>query len=450
MRKFISIKLRILASGLVLGALLASAPGTGQATPSMGRQAGKQCATCHTVFPELTPYGRQFKLTAFSQTAQNRTDDSMFGKVPISFLFQASRTSTKNTATDGATPEDFPQDRKDIVQAAGVYYAGGITENSGALVQYFYDGIEKVWKMEMFDMRWANTASAGGKDVIYGFTLSNNPTVTDIYNSTPQWSFPHTETPALMPNAATMVDMTLGGKVGGPGAYALWNDLVYGEVAFYRQNKTGVLRPLGWGNERDPLVQGYAPYWRFALQKEMDEHNFSVGTYGLETKTHLDPEDASSPTNRFRDIALDGQYQYITRAHQFSVQTTWIRERQSLDAAVDAGVASSPSATLKTFRAGAHYYFQRRYGGGIQHFQTRGDADDLRYNTGAPVTGSVNGSPNNRGWIAEVDYLPVQNVKLALRYTAYSQFNGAGSNYDGFGRNAKDNNSTYLLAWFMF
>ncbi len=439
-----------LSIAFLFAALLAAIPAVSDAVPSMGRQTGKQCATCHTVFPELTPYGRQFKLLAYSQSTAEQAAESMFGKVPISALLQVSRTSTKNVSSGGSTPEDFPRDRQTIVQGAGLYYGGKITENSGGLVQYFYDGIEKKWKTEMFDVRWANTVTAGGKDVILGFTVSNSPTLTDIYNSTPNWSFPHTDTAAIQPNAAAMVDMTLASKVGGPGAYALWNELLYGEVAFYRTNKTGVFRPLGWGNERDVRVKGYAPYWRFALQKELDQHNFSLGTYGLITNTHLDPDDPATPTNRFRDVAFDGQYQYITRAHQFSAQATWIRERQRLNAAFDAGMASNPSNSLQTFRAGAHYFYQRKWGGGFQYFQTRGDPDDLRYNTGAAVTGSINGSPNNKGWTTELNYLPVQNVKLAVRYTSYSQFNGAGANYDSFGRNAKDNNSVYLLGWILF
>jgi len=32
------------------------------AVPSFARQTGMACAACHTVFPELTPFGREFKL----------------------------------------------------------------------------------------------------------------------------------------------------------------------------------------------------------------------------------------------------------------------------------------------------------------------------------------------------------------------------------------------------
>ena len=435
---------------LAFGAAITLFQDNASAVPSMGRQTGLQCATCHTIFPELTPYGRDFKLRAFSPSVKEKTGDSMFGDVPISMIAQFSRTATRNVSTEGATPEDFPRDRQTILQAAGVYYGGRITDNSGALVQYFYDGIEKEVKVEMFDLRWANSVSTGGRETIFGLTLSNNPTTTDIYNSTPQWGFPHSETAALMPNAAAMIDMTLAGKVGGPGAYVMWNEILYGEVAVYRNNRNGILRPLGWGNERDPLVQGNAPYWRLALQREMDAHNFSVGTYGLVARTHVDAEDASTPANRYRDTAFDAQYQYITHAHQFSVQSTWIREKQELGSSFESGLASSPDATLKTFRVNAHYSLQRRYGAGLQYFRTQGTADDLRYNTGAPLTGSMNGSPNTRGWTGQLSYLPVQNVKLELRYIAYKEFNGAAENYDGFGRNASDNNSLYLLAWLMF
>jgi hypothetical protein len=36
-----------------------------------------------------------------------------------------------------------------------------------------------------------------------------------------------------------------------------------------------------------------------------------------------------------------------------------------------------------------------------------------------------------------------------LQYTAFREFNGAGGNYDGFGRNAKDNNALYFVVWLM-
>ena len=66
------------------------------------------------------------------------------------------------------------------------------------------------------------------------------------------------------------------------------------------------------------------------------------------------------------------------------------------------------------------------------------------------VVVSANGSPDTRGWIAEVNYVPWLNVKISAQYTYYNKFNGAGSNYDGLGRSASDNNALYLLLWFAY
>ena len=45
---------------------------------------------------------------------------------------------------------------------------------------------------------------------------------------------------------------------------------------------------------------------------------------------------------------------------------------------------------------------------------------------------------------------PWVNLKLGVQYTLYTQFNGGTSNYDGFGRDASDNNALYVFAWLIF
>lgn len=439
---------KLLVAGIaMLATLLASA--NVLAVPSMARQTGMQCAACHMVFPELTPFGRQFKLGGFSLSTPKSPEASFFDKVPVSALLQVSRTAMKNTGTDGATEDAFPRDRETIIQAAGVYWGGKIIDNVGALIQYNYDGIERIWGMEMFDVRYGNNTSVADKGLSWGVSMNNNPTVSDIYNSTPVWSFPHTESATVMPAASTLIDMTLGSQIGGVTVYGLWDDTLYGEFGAYRTANTGFFRFMGLGVPTETVVDGTAPYWRFAWQKQSGPHSFEIGTYGMVARVFADSEEQSLGSDRFRDVALDATYQYMTDEHEISTHATWIHEKQDWKSSFDQGLSSSASTTLKTFRADVHYYFRRQYGGGVQYFQTRGDSNDLRYNTGEPVMGSANGSPNSRGWLAELNWLPIQNLKLALRYTAYQQFNGASSNYDGFGRNAKDNNSVFLLAWLL-
>ena len=51
-------------------------------------------------------------------------------------------------------------------------------------------------------------------------------------------------------------------------------------------------------------------------------------------------------------------------------------------------------------------------------------------------TGSLNGSPDSNGVILELDYFAPWKcifTKFSVQYVIYNEFNGAGSNYDGFG-----------------
>ena len=48
---------------VLLGALLAPCA---QAVPSFARQTGMACEACHTVFPELTHFGRMFKANGYT------------------------------------------------------------------------------------------------------------------------------------------------------------------------------------------------------------------------------------------------------------------------------------------------------------------------------------------------------------------------------------------------
>ncbi|HEX8012303.1 MAG TPA: hypothetical protein VF814_15415 [Casimicrobiaceae bacterium] len=439
---------QLLAAGIALlaGFLMSASV---EAVPSMARQTGMPCAVCHTVYPELTPFGRAFKLGGFSLSTPKGPDASIFDKVPVAALLQVSRTATKNTGTEEAMSEDFPRDRETIIQAAGVYYGGKIFDNLGALVQYNYDGIERRWGVEMVDVRYGSTTTVADKGLTWGVSMNNTPTLADIYNSTPMWAFPHTEDASLMPAANPVIDMTLASQVGGFSLYGLLDSTWYGELGAYRTANSGFFRFMGLGVPTETVVDGTSPHWRLAWQKDDAPHSFAIGTHGMVAKVFADTEEQSLGSDRFRDIAFDAQYQYITDEHQFSAHATWIHEKQEWKTSFDQGLSSSPSTTLKSFKADLHYYFRRQVGGGVEYFQIRGDTNDLRYNTGEAVMGSANGSPNSRGWLFELNWLPIQNLKLGARYTAYQQFNGASDNYDGFGRNAKDNNSVFVYAWLL-
>jgi hypothetical protein len=201
-------------------------------------------------------------------------------------------------------------------------------------------------------------------------------------------------------------------------------------------------------------VHGTAPYWRIAVEPQWGQNSFSVGAYGITDQltaqvpgcdnvaVPCNPVTAG-PYNKYTDTAIDAQYQFIADEHIFSAQTTYIYEKQNLAGSAALDPSLNPSQTLKQFRLGGSYFYQRKLGGSVGYFKINGTAN-------ATVTESATNSPNSEGYSLELDYLPWQNVKLAVQYVTFTKFNGASSNYDGTGRNASDNNTLYIFAWLAF
>ena len=116
------------------------------------------------------------------------------------------------------------------------------------------------------------------------------------------------------------------------------------------------------------------------------------------------------------------------------------------------GDVSNASDNVTSFRLKGTYFYRNTYGGSLQYFSVSGSQDDAHYGTpdNTPVTGNVSGSPGSRGWVAELDWTPIQYVRVGMQYWMYNRFNGASSNYDGNGRNASDNNTLFMYVWAVY
>ena len=85
------------------------------------------------------------------------------------------------------------------------------------------------------DIRHVRETELFGKDFVWGVTTNNNPTISDIWNSTPAWRFPYAGSRlAPAPVGASLIDGGLRGRVAGLGNYVLWNDLLYLEADVYK------------------------------------------------------------------------------------------------------------------------------------------------------------------------------------------------------------------------
>jgi len=471
---------RSLMKSLLAGAaLLALAVPGAQAVPSYARQTGMACSTCHTVFPELTPFGREFKLNGYVLDNMKQIKGITFERSetmslntipPLSLMAQISYTRTSQALPDSASTGALAQDGEaSFPQQVSFFYAGKIADGLGSFVQLTYSGPGDHFGLDNTDIRYAQHLSldvGSEREVIAGVTLNNNPTVQDPWNSTPAWGYPFSGS-ATAPTQVTSTKLDSGaGAIGqnsaGLGAYVWYDHSIYAEVSLYTGAKVGGAHPLD--SSQTPLTHGIAPYWRLAYETRWNQSSLEIGTFGIHAGIHPSgtipgsvttanpagtPLPLNGPTDKYTDYGLDTQYQYISDDHLFSVFGTYFHENQGRDASFAAGLSANSSDSLNTEKLAAQYYYRRKIGGSLGFFNTTGSTDTGLY-APAPVGGSANGSPSSRGYIVEVNYLPFLNVKLQLQYVAYSKFNGGSSNYDGSGRSASDNNTLYVLGWFNF
>lgn len=449
------------------------------AVPSFARQTGMTCSACHTVFPELTPFGREFKLNAYvadnirqikGQTMERRETLSLNSIPPLSVMLQVSYTRTQTALPDSVVTGALAKDGEVLFpQQVSLFYAGKIADGLGAFMQLTYSGSDDHFGLDNTDIRYAHylnvaeptgeTGSSGPQgflashDILLGVTLNNNPTVQDLWNSTPAWGFPYAgSSVAPTPITSTKIDSGAGGigqNAAGLGGYVWFDHALYAEVSAYTAAKTGGQHPLD--STQGAVIKGLAPYWRLGYEFRWDRNSLFIGTYGMQVS--IWPGNGlplSGLTDHYTDVAGDAQYQFIGEDHLVTLLATYIHENQHLDASYPNALVANPSDSLQTVKATAEYYYRRMIGGAAGYFSTTGSTDTLLYPNDGSVGGSAVGSPDSRGYILEINYLPFLNTKLQIQYVGYTHFNGSSSNYNGAGRSASDNNTLYLLFWLNF
>jgi len=432
---------------VVLASLGVLNPPRASAVPSYARQTGLACSGCHYAPPELNPAGRRFKLLGYvdkgddtktikSEGAKAHAALDLLASLPLSVMADISFTNT-NASQPGTQNGsfEFPQD-------ISLFLSGAWTTHVGSFLQVTYDTQQDHFGMDNTDIRYANKTKLSGKELVYGIDLNNNPTLEDLWNSTPAWGFPWIAADsAPTPSANPIINGPLAQDVAGFGGYTMWNSHLYLDTAIYRSEHKGSSQPnAGTGSAFN--IRGVAPYWRAAWQQGSALTQFEIGTYGMHMQSS--PNTIAGLKDSYTDWALDTQIdRTIFRKDVLSFRSTYIRQTTDLLATFAAGGASLRSNDLNTFLANGEYHYGNRLTGTFGWFDTWGQGDPLLY-APASVSGSANGSPKSAGYLANVTFWPWQNLLLAAQYTGYTRFNGGGTNYDGSGRNASGNNTLYL------
>lgn len=440
--KFLSIS--VVAMALSLGSHLSNA------LPSFARQTGQACVACHIggFGPQLTPYGMDFKLGGY--TANNGKDDH----IPLSAMAVGSWTRTSKDQSGDAGPYAGTNNSSTLQELSG-FVAGAITEHLGAFTQATYSDINRKVSLDNVDIRYARSTQLFGEDSILGLSVNNNPTVQDTSNSMPAWRFPFMSSElAPAPAASPLINGGLEQQVIGVSAYGYWNDAIYAEIGGYKTLSKSFLDKVN--ADSATAISGIAPYWRVALRQSSNTRAYSIGLFGLDAA--LLPDRTPGDKDKYNDTGIDASYQWLGNPDNvFTVNGAFVHEKQTLNAAFNGGASENRSNKLNRLDASVSYFYQQTYGLSLARFDITGSSDNSLYAITDPDAGSSTGKPNSAGWVMQADWTPfgksdswsapLANVRVGLQYTVYEKFNGATHNYDGFGRNASDNNTLFGFVW---
>ncbi len=500
---------RLIVGVALVGAAIIAAAEPAQSLPSFARQTGQPCGRCHTDFPFLTPFGRAFKLGGYTlgggdyrttifpsadeasstkavtnylatKAPPANTEPTKLWVPPISGMEIIGFTHTQSPAGPANlfmldnTGSPWGPNNNTAVSPSSIFWGGAFTEHTGAFMQLTYNAAgmgappdifgNKHWTWDNADIRYANTGKLGNLDVSYGITANNNPTVQDLWNSTPAWGYSANiaSTLANHPSAGTIIDGALAAHVAGVGGYAFINNLLYLELTGYQTLNSSTQLHLGTSPLQGPgMFSGIAPYWRVALEPHWGNHYLMVGTFGMVShiKPWMDTSGMMSlstfdQSDRFTDIGFDSQYQYQADKYWLTLRGVYIHEDQKLDSSFANGLSNNPKDKLNTLRAIATlaYGDDNKIIFTGQYFNIWGTFDQGQF-PGTSVTltnAGTNGSPNSNGYIAEIAYIPFgsskspiwpwANARLGLQYTWYNKF-------DGDKLNAHANNTTFIYLW---
>lgn len=416
--------------------------GPAKAVPAFSAQTGQNCQACHIggFGPQLTTYGREFKLHGYTQRANPFN-------LPVSVMAIASYVETQK---DQAAPpaNHYGVNDNSTVDQVSFFVAGGLSQNFGGFIQNTYDGVHRTWTWDNLDLRAVTTTSFANHDVLLGASLNNSPSVQEAWNTLPSWAFAYTSSSlAPSPAAAPILSGAFAQKALGLTGYAWIDHAIYVEAGAYGSPGAKGLGRLGQNLSSPGNIHGLAPYGRFAYQHALGQGSLEVGAFAFQAEIYPGLDASTGMTDRRTDTGVDLAYQRtLGNGDPITFNARYLHEAQKLHASYALGNAAKLSDSLDDLRADLGYYWKNKVGGTVQLFSTTGSTDTGLYS-------SPNGKPDTSGAVLQLDYTPWGggdsplgrrfNMRLGLQYTAYSKFNGVSSG-------ASDNNTLRVFTWFAY
>jgi len=380
MKKFIALTIFFLAVFALFGLL----PEKSYAVPSFARQFGKPCSACHTVWPRLNVTGRDFKLTAYTDTAEDyeRMEKDNLDLLRYSPL-SLSIISLPYTKDDTNRAETL------IPDEVALFYAGRITPNIGAFIEPVLapDFNFEFAKLATYKRIWSGSATigaVGGKMDVGG---------ADPYNTIRFTSYHTLNLPAVLDEehvrssgdffafgSTENVGIVLNGK--------FINNMIYAAAGGFRGHETN-----------DP----WDFFGRLAFEYPLTYYAFlEVGGYLYDGKERYETASGSgtfyeSNVNRY---GVDLSLQIDKVPHTVDIIGLYMKGKDE-----DLDDTPGNDVKFKGFYGEITYFYQRMYGVTVAYDYMSSDEDP---------------SLNKKGPVFNVSYMPWLNTKIAFEYGVFN------------------------------
>ncbi len=259
-----------------------------------------------------------------------------------------------------------------------------ITNSIGVFYEYQIGNTFPGWKgtTGAADLRAVHFFHLGHNEILVGIDSNNSPTVQDVWNTVPDWTFPFYSSPQSPGAPASPIIGNLGAQSGSIGGYVLLNREFYVEASFYRA-ATGFLRWMSAGTSfaagGENYLAGYNPYWRAYWEKARGSHSFMLGTFGMRAGLYPDSSSPNGPADIYTDNGFDTQYQYLGATHKATLQASYVYEQRAWDASFPLGASGTPTGNLKSLNLNGSYAYNNGWAFHAGYTLTNGNSDSALY-----------------------------------------------------------------------
>ena len=453
-------------------------PESAQAIPSYARQTGFACDICHTVYPHLTPFGREFKTHGYvmdtAECVEVKGSEKMCGvdinKIPMISARIVSMWSNqaggdhvvpRGITTAGQGFISFPSGYNDtetfnLVKDSSIYFGGKIAPNMGTFLEF--TGIDdEGGSLGLGAVDFAITApdtTLGSKPFIYGIRGVDSVFTGDPSNSLGMWGLTSqlmgmsTHNTLYDPNRA----MVEGGEI-----YGMWGSFndggLFGTIGVYHPTGTQTAGTYVQGNlagmngtpgtlhtstfdEAVRLAYYFPKYGDLYAQIGASTYFGKEGMIAPSTATIANP----NYTDSYYNYGIDLQIQYIgdeNLAELFAIYQNQNDNNfygQDMYSGTDYG-ADGASVQRNGLGIVADYYYKRTYGIYAKYlYQDSGKVKDI------DVVGTIIG----------LSWYPWENVQLMIEQALFSKYNPGLAQYADTSLPASDFNVTSIKFEFLF